>query len=108
MAVVVNVRLTQVLVLSVLVRQMGMGDYAVVVLVLMERREVLPFTHDFVRSLPSIVGHVWVLMRMNDGLMRVLHVASNVRALADFVQGSPRRRESLRHQEGAESYQAEC
>ena len=91
MAVVVNVRLTQVLVLSVFVRQMGVGDCAVVVLVLMQRREMLPLTDDFVRSLSSIVGHVRVLMRMRDGFMPVLYVFSNVRALADFVQGSPRR-----------------
>lgn len=39
---IVNVRLAQVLVLSVFVRQMCVGDRGVVVLMLMERREMLP------------------------------------------------------------------
>jgi hypothetical protein len=63
----------------------------VVVLVLMKRREMLPLTDDFVRSLSSIVGHVRVLMRMDDGFMRVLYVLGQVCALADFVQDSPGR-----------------
>jgi hypothetical protein len=89
-AVVVDVRLAQVLVLRVLVRQMGVGNGAVVVLVLMQRREVLPFTHHFVRSLASIVGHVGVLVRVDDGFVTVLHIISHMRTLADLVQHSPR------------------
>jgi hypothetical protein len=73
-AVVVNVGLTEMLVFSVFVRQVGMRKHRVIVLVCVQRRKVLPLAQELVRALASVMGHVRVLVRVNDGIVAMLDV----------------------------------
>src|SRR3972149_7376984 len=78
MAVIVNVSFAEVLMLSVLVRQMGVGDCRVIVLVQVERRQVLPLAHELVRAFTPVMRDVRVLVGVDHGLVRVLHVVLEV------------------------------
>ena len=107
MAVVVNMGLTQVLVLRVLMRQMRVRERSVVVLMLVQRGQVLPLSHQFVRSLAPVVSDMWVPVGVDDGLMAVLDVVGQMGSLADLVNNAPRWRQGPGGQEGAISDKAQ-
>lgn len=69
---IVDVRLTQVLMLRVLVRQMGMGHCRMIVFVRVLRCEVLPFAQHFVGALAPVVRDMRVLVLVHNRLVRVL------------------------------------
>ena len=64
-----NVGLAQVFMLRVLVWKMRVCDRCMVVLVFVQRRHVLPFPHQLIRTLAPVMGHVWVLMSVGYRLM---------------------------------------
>ena len=90
MAVVMDVRFAQVLVLSVLVGQVGVGYRGVVVLVGVQSGEMLPFADELVRALPPVVRHVRMVVGVDDGVVAVLDVFGQVGALANLVEDAPR------------------
>jgi hypothetical protein len=110
MAVIVDVGLAQVLVLGVLVWQMRMGDGGVVVLVRVDRSQVLPFADQLVRPLPPVVSHVRMLVGMHSSFMRVLDILGDMSPLANFIEQPARRRQSASRQQNQKSYEAggEC
>ncbi|HXH21419.1 MAG TPA: hypothetical protein VNN10_05275 [Dehalococcoidia bacterium] len=84
MAVVVNMGLAQVLVLSVFVGQVRVRDSRVVVLVSVHGGEVLPLAQYPFGALAAVMGHVRVLVGVHYRLMRVLLEVPQMGVLDDL------------------------
>jgi len=56
----------------------------VVVLVSVDRGQMLPLTQDFVRALPAVVSHMGMLVLMDNSLVRVLVELGDMNALGDL------------------------
>jgi hypothetical protein len=83
-AVVVDVRLTEVLMLRVLVGQMRVRQDSMVVLVLMDGRQVFPLAHHLVGAFPAVMRDMGVLVGMDQRLVRVILEVPEVSAFRDL------------------------
>jgi hypothetical protein len=107
MAVVVDVSLTQVLVFGILVRQVGVSDRRVVVLMRVQCSQVFPLADELIRPFPPVVSHVRMLVRVNQRLVAVLNVLRQMCPLSNLIQNTPRGRQGASHQYGNRSNQAQ-
>jgi hypothetical protein len=95
------------LVLSVLVRQMGMRNRSVIVFVRVQGSEMLPFAYDLVWALPAIVCHMWMVVAVHDGIVAVLDVLGDVHPLTNLVEDTTRRRKRASRQERQKAHEAD-
>jgi hypothetical protein len=102
-----HVSLSQMLVLSVLVRRMGVCNRSVVVFVRVQGSEMLPFAHDLVRALPAIVCHMWMVVAVHDGIVAVLDVLGDVRPFTNLVEDTTRRRKHASRQERQKGHETD-
>jgi hypothetical protein len=78
-SVVVDVGFALVLVLRVLMRNVGVVYRRVVVLMVVNPRQVLPLAQHLIRALSPVVRHMGMLMVMNHGFVSVFLKVRHVR-----------------------------
>jgi hypothetical protein len=83
--VVVDVSLASMLMFSILVTAVGVGDSRMVVRVSVANCKVLPFAHHLIKALSAIVGHMIVVVVVNDSLVIVLDELQEMGSLSRFV-----------------------
>lgn len=90
MLVVVYVLLTEVLMLSILVRRVCMRDGRVIVLVLVGGGQVLPLAHELVHAFTPVVRYVRMLVFVNNRVVvmldELLDMASLTRLAAELTE----------------------
>jgi hypothetical protein len=87
------------LVLSALVRDMGVRNRSMVVFVRVEGSEVLPFAYELVWSFATIVRYMRMVVVVYGGIVAVLDVLGEVRPLKNLVACTARGRKQARRLE---------